>query len=333
MHTHGVVLWRSKLDCSFNKRIARHRQGNLLTFHAPAFTGFMPKLCSLLCLVQVYGQLAKVATTGPQHLFVPSKQGWLPWHKVPQEQQQWRLLDLSEVKHSYKDAQKRGMLLKLHSKVQHQLSGQLQAYSSSKSSSRTIMQTTVSAGQEQKQKQQKQQVDGAASSRHTGATSALEDFLVVSELMGSLGDGPKDLLEDSYAAISRLDRGTPACVVTFNVYGPNHARVQGICTPNNMQKQGYATLLMKELEGVLQGAGVHQMVAIIEHQDGSSSSFRVPGNQIERWLQQRLGFKPPGSEQQMGWRNELPEYHKSLIAGCTLLVKPLAVVASHSKSG
>jgi hypothetical protein len=44
---------------------------------------------------------------------------------------------------------------------------------------------------------------------------------------------------------------------------------------------------------------------------------------VERWLQ-RQGFKPAAAEQAMLWRRELPEYHKNLIAGCTLLVKPLS---------
>jgi hypothetical protein len=44
---------------------------------------------------------------------------------------------------------------------------------------------------------------------------------------------------------------------------------------------------------------------------------------LERWLQ-RQGFKPAAAEQVMLWRRELPEYHKNLMAGCTLLVKPLS---------
>jgi hypothetical protein len=44
---------------------------------------------------------------------------------------------------------------------------------------------------------------------------------------------------------------------------------------------------------------------------------------LGRWLL-RSGFKAAAAEQSMLWRRELPEYHKNLIAGCTLLVKPLS---------
>lgn len=43
---------------------------------------------------------------------------------------------------------------------------------------------------------------------------------------------------------------------------------------------------------------------------------------VERWLL-RAGFKLAAAEQAMLWRRELPEYHRNLVAGCSLLVKPL----------
>lgn len=51
----------------------------------------------------------------------------------------------------------------------------------------------------------------------------------------------------------------------------------------------------------------------------------MPASAVERWLQRRLGYKPASSEQHMLWRRDLPEYHKNLTAGCTLLVKPLTL--------
>lgn len=43
----------------------------------------------------------------------------------------------------------------------------------------------------------------------------------------------------------------------------------------------------------------------------------------QHWFKRRLGFRPATSEAQMLWRRELPEYHKGLVGGCSLLVKPL----------
>ena len=49
----------------------------------------------------------------------------------------------------------------------------------------------------------------------------------------------------------------------------------------------------------------------------------VPGAAaVEHWLL-RAGFKLASAEQAMLWRRELPEYHRNLVAGCSLLVKPL----------
>jgi hypothetical protein len=66
------------------------------------------------------------------------------------------------------------------------------------------------------------------------------------------------------------------------------------------------------------------------------NSQLLPPDSAKRWFRQRLGYKPVSSEQQMLWRREIPEYHKGLIGGCSLLVKPLpkpkAVVSSSSSS-
>jgi hypothetical protein len=50
----------------------------------------------------------------------------------------------------------------------------------------------------------------------------------------------------------------------------------------------------------------------------------LPHDAAVRWFRAR-GFRPASSEQAMLWRRELPEYHKGLIGGCSLLVKPLQV--------
>jgi hypothetical protein len=53
-----------------------------------------------------------------------------------------------------------------------------------------------------------------------------------------------------------------------------------------------------------------------------SSTLLAP-EAAQQWFKHHLGFRPASSEAQMLWRRELPEYHKGLIGGCCLLVKPL----------
>jgi hypothetical protein len=57
-------------------------------------------------------------------------------------------------------------------------------------------------------------------------------------------------------------------VATFNVYGSDHARLQGVATPGYLQRQGHATRLLKQLELVLADAGVQDLVVILEPQVG-----------------------------------------------------------------
>lgn len=65
------------------------------------------------------------------------------------------------------------------------------------------------------------------------------------------------------------------------------------------------------------------------------NSQLLPPESAQHWFRRRLGFKSASSEAQMLWRRELPEYHKGLVGGCSLLVKPLpkakAVVKAHKK--
>jgi hypothetical protein len=55
-------------------------------------------------------------------------------------------------------------------------------------------------------------------------------------------------------------------VATFNIYGSDHARLQGVATPAYMQRRGHATRLLQQVELLLADAGVQDMVVILEPQ-------------------------------------------------------------------
>ncbi|KAF8073082.1 hypothetical protein HT031_000743 [Scenedesmus sp. PABB004] len=257
---------------------------------------------------QAYEQLAAVAAAGEQALPLP-RRSWLPWQQAPgEEAASWRLLDLAAVRSAYRDAQRRGTLFEAAARAAAALEAQAQAAQGSEG--------------------------GAAAAPVGGATPApawrrvapsrLDDFLIVAELLrGTLGDTPRELLEDSFAVITRSSGGAPTCVATLNVYGRDHARVQGLATPQAVQRQGHATRLLGRLEDVLGGAGLGQLVLIMDQQEEAPKPGVVPAAELEGWAR-RLGFRPVSAEQAMLWRRELPEYHKSLTAGCALLAKPLA---------
>lgn len=67
-----------------------------------------------------------------------------------------------------------------------------------------------------------------------------------------------------------------------------------------------------------------------QHNNTQQDDKRKPDSQLlsseaaQQWFKKRLGFRPASSEQQMLWRRELPEYHKGLIGGCPLLLKPIS---------
>jgi hypothetical protein len=150
-------------------------------------------------LPQVHSRLAAVAAAGEQPLPVPARRGFrLPWQQQQQEEQQlWRLLDLSEVRPLYKDAQRRGTLFKQHAKVQQRLAEQLSTAPAGGPGGSSLQDAP-------EQQQQQQQQQGGVGRR--AVASRLDDFLVVSELLRGLGDTPKDLLEDSFALITRTER-------------------------------------------------------------------------------------------------------------------------------
>jgi hypothetical protein len=151
---------------------------------------------ALHIVLQVHAKLAAVAAAGEQSLPLAARRGLrLPWQQPQQEEQQlWRLLDLSEVRALYKDAQRRGSLFKQHAKVQQRLAQQQQLAAAAKT-------PTGSSGVKNASEQQQQSgVDRRV------VPTRLDDFLVVSELLRGLGDTPKDLLEDSFALITRTER-------------------------------------------------------------------------------------------------------------------------------
>lgn len=55
-------------------------------------------------------------------------------------------------------------------------------------------------------------------------------------------------------------------MATFNIYGSDHARLQGVATPAYMQRCGHATRLLQQVELLLADAGVQDMVVILEPQ-------------------------------------------------------------------
>lgn len=149
----------------------------------------------------MHSRLAAVAAAGEQPLPAPARRGFrLPWQQEQQQQgelQLWRLLDLSEVRALYKDAQRRGKLLKQHAKVQQRLAEQQLTGTAAGA-------PTPAGGNCLQNTPEQQQLHGGIS-RHA-VTSRLDDFLVVTELLHGLGDTPKDLLEDSFALITRAER-------------------------------------------------------------------------------------------------------------------------------
>jgi hypothetical protein len=164
---------------------------------------------------QVYDRLAAMAAAGEQVLARPPKPFWAltpPWaaKEDAQQQQFVRLLNLAELRRLYLDAQKRGTLFKQHKKAQQQVAAAADAAaaraaaaskrgwgfgggSGSGSSAAAAGDAAASAAA------------GSGSVRR-GPASSLDDFLVAAELLKPLGEVPRDVLEDSFALITRLER-------------------------------------------------------------------------------------------------------------------------------
>jgi hypothetical protein len=119
-------------------------------------------------------------------------------------------LDLAEVKRLYKDAQKAGSLLRQHQKISQQLAADEQQVRQQQEAARQRAPWAF-LGWGPQQDKGSSTGSGADLAPHTPLAPAvatrLDDFLMVSELLKRLGDTPKDLLEDSFAVISRQRQG------------------------------------------------------------------------------------------------------------------------------
>lgn len=65
------------------------------------------------------------------------------------------------------------------------------------------------------------------------------------------------------------------------------------------------------------------LTAAQDGKDTKKTSQLLPPESAQHWFGRKLRFRPASSEQQMLWRRELPEYHRGLVGGCKILLKPL----------
>lgn len=82
--------------------------------------------------------------------------------------------------------------------------------------------------------------------------------------------------------------------------------------------------------------GLHPCLHVSAGQDGKdkkAASQLLPPESAQHWFGRRLRFRPASSEQQMIWRRELPEYHRGLVGGCRILLKPLPPGKALVKAG
>lgn len=167
----------------------------------------------------MFEQLARVAAAGEQPFTLPDPRPF--WEKLfspqpPFQHHSWRLLDLSEVKAAYKDAQKRDTLFKQHRKAQRQLEAAAQAAADREAAKRKkgfgFGGNSSSSSSSSTEKAAESAAAGggsggvAAAPKRSVRLSALDDFLLVSEVLKPLGETPRDLLEDSWAIITRDGR-------------------------------------------------------------------------------------------------------------------------------
>jgi hypothetical protein len=161
-------------------------------------------------MLQVFDVLAAVVAGGQQAFTLPDSRPF--WQQLfnsqaPYQDHTWQVLDLSEVRHLYKDAQKRETLFRQHRKAQRQLDAAAQAAAEREEAAKrsrgfsfglsSSSSGTGGAAQE---------AADAAAERKSVRPSSLHEFLIVSEVLKPLGETPRDLLEDSYAIITRDGR-------------------------------------------------------------------------------------------------------------------------------
>jgi len=171
--------------------------------------------------VQVYDQLAQIAAAGDRPFTLPDQRPF--WQRLlspqppPHEQHCWRLLDLAEVRSLYKDAQKRETLFKQHNKVLRQLEEAAEAAAEREAAKRnkgfgfgfgssSSTSSSTNGGPSGLEGGGGGNGSAAVGSKRSVRSSSLDDFLVVSEVLKPLGETPRDLLEDSYAIITREGR-------------------------------------------------------------------------------------------------------------------------------
>lgn len=174
--------------------------------------------------LQVYTKLAAVAAGGYQPFTLPDQRPF--WQRLwqPQQHQQdqaWRLLDLSEVRSLYKDAQKRETLFKQHKKAKQLLESAAAAAAEREEAARQSKRFSFLPGSSSSNSAasgQGAEVSGSLSAgppkRHLQSGS-LSEFLLVGEVLKPLGETPRDLLEDSYAIITR-DSRCVGCVCSWS---------------------------------------------------------------------------------------------------------------------
>lgn len=131
-----------------------------------------------------------------------------------------------QVRQLYKDAQKRETLFKQHRKAQRQLEAAAKAAADreeaakrskgfgfgGRSASSNSNSGAAAAGGQEGSASEDAAAGGSSSSgsKQRARASSLDEFMLVSEVLKPLGETPRDLLEDSYAIITRDGR----CAVT-----------------------------------------------------------------------------------------------------------------------
>jgi hypothetical protein len=173
-------------------------------------------LCHKRHCLQVYDRLALVAAGGPQPFTLPDQRPF--WEKLfssqnPHQDYTFRLLDLAEVRRLYKDSQKRETLFREHKKVQRQLDAAAKAAAEREEAAKRSRgwgfgssKGATEQGPDAATGSDSAAAGGSSSSRRRVRATSLEEFLVVSEVLKPLGESPRDLLEDSYAIITRDSR-------------------------------------------------------------------------------------------------------------------------------
>jgi hypothetical protein len=201
VHAHDACDGCTHLGCS---ALALH-----LALHAGAATR------------QLYDHLAAIAAAGEQLVPPPPRPFWQFWPPAqPEQQLTYRLLDLTEVRRQYRDALKRGTLYRQHSKAKQQLAAAADAAAArAVEPKKGWFAGGTGAGGSREAAAAGDSGSGSGSgaggadggagpvgARRVRGRTALEEFLLVSEVLKPLGEGPRELLEDGFALVTRTQR-------------------------------------------------------------------------------------------------------------------------------